>query len=90
MPPEVDFKPNGVKIEVMTPTNKLRDLNQTIAEAQKLQRDADSLLPQLVRMIIGRLHLINPRGFKSSSHELLMRLKHELDHYDGKEARWKK
>lgn len=84
--PVADTRPNGV----LRPVDSLRDLNNTIEEARKLQRQADDLLPQLVRMILGRLHLINPRGFHSSHHDLLMNLKKELSNYNGQSARWEK
>jgi len=79
------------RIQVVAVTDSLREFNEKIEEAKKLQRKADSLLPQLVRMIAGRLHHIDPKGFHSSSyHELLMQLKKELSHYNGQSARWEK
>lgn len=83
-----EFKPT---LQVITAVDRLRDFNNTIEEARKLQRQADALTPQLVRMILGRLHTINPKGFRScSNHQLLMALKDELSHYNGQTARWEK
>lgn len=85
-----EFKPT-VQIRPITPADSLRDFNDAIEEARKLQRQADALIPQLLRMVKGRLHLVNAKGMHSSPHhQLLMDLKKELANYNGQSARWEK
>jgi len=81
----------AVSIRPMSVANSIKTINEMIEEAKKLQRDADALVPQLLRMVRGRLHVVNAKGMHSHPyHELLMDLKKELSNYNGLTARWEK
>lgn len=64
------------------------ELRKALADVADQQRVADAFIPELVRLVVGRLCASRER-FSWSDKELLKRLKRELQDFDSRTGRWR-